>query len=402
MQLNHLSLTNFRLFSRLDMDVPASTVMLVGSNAQGKTSLLEAIYYLATFSSFHVPHDRQLINLVAAREPLAVGRLVGEYTRAARPHRLEVRLIQEPVGVNNGLRLRKEVLLDGVKRPLGESVGHFNAVIFLPQMSRIIEDGPEERRRYLNLTLGQVMPGYSTALGEYTQALTQRNALLKQLNERGGDQAQLGYWDEILSSRGAQIIAGRITALQELERLASRVHQRLTGGSEVLRIFYQPAYDPAAKPGAQYALKLDTPVDRTGIPVELIRAGFMKRLAAVRSDEITRGVTTTGPHRDEVRFLSNAIDLGDYGSRGQIRTAVLSLKLAEVDWIKERSGEWPVLLLDEILAELDTRRRLDLLNYLAGAEQALLTTTDLNLFNAEFVKSSQVWHVQAGEVIPPN
>lgn len=402
MQLNHLSLTNFRLFSRLDMDVPASTVMLVGSNAQGKTSLLEAIYYLATFSSFHVPHDRQLINLVAAREPLAVGRLVGEYTRAARPHRLEVRLIQEPVGVNNGLRLRKEVLLDGVKRPLGESVGHFNAVIFLPQMSRIIEDGPEERRRYLNLTLGQVMPGYSTALGEYTQALTQRNALLKQMNERGGDQAQLGYWDEILSSRGAQIIAGRITALQELERLASRVHQRLTGGSEVLRIFYQPAYDPAAKPGAQYALKLDTPVDRTGIPVELIRAGFMKRLAAVRSDEITRGVTTTGPHRDEVRFLSNAIDLGDYGSRGQIRTAVLSLKLAEVDWIKERSGEWPVLLLDEILAELDTRRRLDLLNYLAGAEQALLTTTDLNLFNAEFVKSSQVWHVQAGEVIPPN
>lgn len=402
MQLNHLSLTNFRLFSRLDMDVPASTVMLVGSNAQGKTSLLEAIYYLATFSSFHVPHDRQLINLVAAREPLAVGRLVGEYTRAARPHRLEVRLIQEPVGVNNGLRLRKEVLLDGVKRPLGESVGHFNAVIFLPQMSRIIEDGPEERRRYLNLTLGQVMPGYSTALGEYTQAPTQRNALLKQLNERGGDQAQLGYWDEILSSRGAQIIAGRITALQELERLASRVHQRLTGGSEVLRIFYQPAYDPAAKPGAQYALKLDTPVDRTGIPVELIRAGFMKRLAAVRSDEITRGVTTTGPHRDEVRFLSNAIDLGDYGSRGQIRTAVLSLKLAEVDWIKERSGEWPVLLLDEILAELDTRRRLDLLNYLAGAEQALLTTTDLNLFNAEFVKSSQVWHVQAGEVIPPN
>ncbi len=401
MHLTHLSLTNFRLFTRLDTDLPERILMLVGSNAQGKTSFLEAIFYLAAFSSFHVPHDRQLINMIAGREPLAVGRLVGEYIRGGRPHRLEVRIIQEPVGVNSSVRMRKEILLDGVKRSLGEAIGHFNAVIFLPQMSRIIEDGPEERRRYLNVTLGQTIHGYASALGEYTQALTQRNALLKQLNERGGDAGQLTYWDEILAGRGAQIIWQRIKAIQELERLAGRVHHNLTNQSEVLRLVYQPAYDPLPKPNGQYALKMDSTVDRSSFTLDQIRAGFLRRLEEVRSEEINRGVTTVGPHRDELRFLSNGIDLGDYGSRGQVRTAVLSLKLAEVDWIKEHSGEWPVLLLDEILAELDIRRRQDLLTYLSGTEQAILTTTDLSLFNPGFVETARVWQVQAGGITQP-
>ncbi len=398
MYLTHLSLTNFRLFARLDLDVPRRLILLVGGNAQGKTSLIEAVYYLATFTSFHVHSDRQLINFLAAHEPLAVARLVAEYQRGPTKHHLEIRVIQEHLAGNGTTRLRKEALLDGVKRPLNEIIGHFNSVIFLPHMARIFEGGPEERRRYINLAVSQVTAGYAQALSEYSQALAQRNALLKQLSERGGDPDQLIYWDEIISQRGAQIMLRRIHAIQEIERLASRIHHRLTHSKEVLRLIYQPAYEPLPQPDGQYSLALTTPIDRTGLGLEQIRQGFYDRLAASRQDEILRGFTTTGPHRDDLRFLSNGVDLGDYGSRGQIRTALLALKLAEVQWMKEKTGQWPVLLLDEILAELDTQRRADLLDFLQESEQALLTTTDLNLFTPRFVEHTETWNVESGSV----
>lgn len=397
MYLTHLSLTNFRAFARLDVNVPRRLVLLVGGNAQGKTSLLEAIYYLATFTSFHAHNDRQLINFLASQEALSVARIVAEYQRGVTAHKLEVRIILEPGG-NGSNRLRKEVLLDGAKRQLNDVIGHFNAVIFLPHMSRIIEEGPEERRRYLNLAISQAMPAYTQALTEYNQALTQRNALLKQLGERGGDADQLVYWDEIIARRGAQIIQARITTVHELERLARRIHHRLTHSSEVLRMAYQPAYDPLPQPSGQYALPMSTPVDRTGVTIEQIQQGFAQRLIAVRAEEIARGLTTVGPHRDELRFISNSVDLGDFGSRGQVRTTLLALKLAEVAWLKEKTGQWPVLLLDEILAELDHQRRKDLLEFLAEGEQSLLTTTDLSLFTPEFVSQAETWQVKSGSV----
>ena len=153
MYLTHLALTDFRLFTRLDQDVPRRMVLLVGDNAQGKTSLLEAIYYLATFTSFHAHNDRQLIHFAAAERPQGVARLVADYVRGAKKNHLEVRLIQELNGAGTPPRFRKEILLDGVKRSPSDVIGHFNAVIFLPQMTRILEQGPEERRRYLNLAL---------------------------------------------------------------------------------------------------------------------------------------------------------------------------------------------------------------------------------------------------------
>ncbi len=399
MLLKHLSLTDFRNFARLDIDLPRRAVLLVGSNAQGKTSLLEAVYFLATFTSFQTHSDRQLVNFVAAKENLAVGRIVGEYQRNGSSHRLEARLILEPVGMANGKRLRKEVLLDGVKRPLSEVVGHLNAVLFVPQMSQIIEGGPEERRRYLNLTLAQTVPAYARTLSEYSQALSQRNALLKQLNERGGDPEQLAYWDEILAERGAQLVLWRIQAVSELETLAKNIHDHLTRKNETLRLDYQPAYDPLPRPPGQMDLRFDTPIDRSGLGLNDIRDGFRKALRGLRREEIARGVTTIGPHRDELRFLATGRDLGDYGSRGQIRTALLSLKMAEVDWMKAKTGQWPIILLDEVMAELDLSRRADLLAYLGRAEQVLLTTTDLNLFTPEFVSQAEVWRVQAGKIV---
>jgi len=392
--LKRLSLTNFRNFTRLDIDVPRRSVLLVGDNAQGKTSVLEAIYFLAALTSFQTNADRQMVNFLEARKSPAVARIVGEYVRGTRSHKLEVRLILDAVGVGNGQRLRKEILLDGVKKQASDAVGKFSAVVFVPQMSQIIEGSPDERRRYLNLALAQAVPAYAGVLSDYVKALEQRNALLKALDERGGNSDQLDVWDETLSRLGAQIIQWRIAAVQELEKQAARVHLELTHGAEVLRLAYEPAYDPLPK----IALKLDAPADRSSIALKDIERGFLDRLRGLRSEEISRGVTTIGPHRDELRFLANQIDLGDYGSRGQLRTALLSLKLAEVSWIKERTTQWPVILLDEVMAELDLQRRADLLKYLGQAEQSLLTATDLNMFTPEFVEEAKVWRVKAGTV----
>ena len=399
MYLKHLSLTNFRKFTRLDLDLPRQVILLTGDNAQGKTTVLEAVYFLAAFTSFQTNSDRQIVNLdEAGKGSLTVTRLVAEYQRANRKHRIEARLILEPVGVLNVQRLRKEILLDGVKKPVNEIIGHFNAVIFVPQMSQIIEGSPDERRRYLNLALAQSVPAYARVLSEYNQAITQRNALLKALNENGGSRDQLEVWDDAVSRLGAQIILWRIEAVQRIEHLASRVHHELTHGHEILRLAYEPAFDPLPKPDGQLGLKIDTAVDRSGLSLDDIQNGFREMLYDLRNEEVARGVTTIGPHRDELRFLANDIDLGNYGSRGQIRTALLSLKLAEVNWMKERTGEWPVILLDEVMAELDVQRREDLLKYVGESEQVLFTTTDVDLFTPDFVEKAEVWRVGGGRV----
>jgi DNA replication and repair protein RecF len=397
LRITHLSLTNFRTFTRLDVEFPRRTLLLIGDNAQGKTSLLEAIFFLATFSSFHTQTDRQLISFHENHAELVVTRIVAEIEKKGKSARIEVRLILEN-GATVSPRLRKEILVDGVKKKAVDALGELNAVLFLPQMLRILEGSPEDRRRYINMVLSQIIPGYGEALSLYSRALEQRNALLKLLAERGGDQGQLDYWDDLLSEHGSRIIHARINALQDLEGLAGGIHLSLTAKSEVLRFLYQPSYDPLPLPEGQLILPMKSSADRSGYALDQIKVGFMEKLTKLRADEIQRGITTIGPHRDELRFSVNGMDLGDYGSRGQARTAILSVKLAEVEWMKARSGEYPILLLDETLAELDPARRTDLLTALDQSDQAILTATDLSHFPAEFLSKSDRWTVSAGKI----
>ena len=394
MRVQHLSLTNFRLYARLEVDLPPGPLILTGANAQGKTSLLEAVYYLATGQSHHAASDRQLINFLALREPQPFAKIVAEVTPA---RRLEIRIVQEPTNYADG-RLRKDVFVNGVKKRVSDLAGLVQVVLFLPQDLALIEGAPSDRRRYLDTALSQVDPAYNFALAEYGKVLSQRNALLKLLQEQGGAEAQLDFWDDKLSEHGALILAARAAALADLEALASAIHRDLTAGADSLRLAYHPAFDPAAAPEGQMGLPLNVPVHRTGIPVSEIQAGLLEKLRATRAEEVARGMTLSGPHRDEVRFLANGVDLGTYGSRGQARTAVLALKLAEVEWMRARCGEWPILLLDEVLAELDARRRRDLLSRVTAAEQCVMTTTDLNLFPQEFREHVAVWQVVAGQV----
>lgn len=399
MHLNHLSLTHFRNFARLDLPLPRKNVLLLGDNAQGKTSLLEAIYLLSTLTSFQTNAIWQMVNFLAAREKLSAGRIIGDYTRQDGDHRLELRLILENNGAA-GRNFRREVLLDGVKKTLNSVIGHFKAVLFIPQMSQIIEGGPDLRRRYMDLTLAQVFPAYAQTLSEYRQALTQRNALLKLLAERRGDASQLAYWDQLLAEKGARLMYWRIQALHELEEKASWIQHTLTGGDEILRLDYVPGYEPLPRPTGQFDLPLDAPIDRSGLDAAQIAAGFEKVLQKTRADAIARGVTTLGPHRDDLRILANGVDLGHYGSRGQIRTALLALKLAEVDWIQARTGEWPLILLDEVMAELDVHRREHLIEYLAPRGQVLITATQADIFPPAYRRETKIWQVEQGMISP--
>lgn len=394
MRLTRLSLTNFRAFSRLDMDMPGGIIVLAGDNAQGKTSLLEAVFFLATFTSFQTSQDSQVVNFSARQDEIPVACITAEFMKAEKPHTLELRLILQARpedGTTPGGRLRKEILLDGIKKPAAHVIGVFNAVIFIPQMMRIIDNGPDERRRYLNMTISQVVPGYADALTKYQQALTRRNALLKQLAEKPGNPDQLDYWDEMLALHGSHLIAARSLAVEDLGKLVQPVHAGLTSQSEVLRIGYQPSLTVPEVQG-------EPAVSWHRLPGDDLRQLFLKKLHATRRLDLARGVTTTGPHRDDLLFSINGQTLADYGSRGQTRTALQSLKLGEMQWMKARTGETPVLLLDETLAELDEQRRRGLLQSVANQEQAFLTTTDIELFSADFLQHCRLWHIKRGTI----
>ena len=297
------------------------------------------------------------------------------------------------------MRLRKEVLIDGVQRKLLDSVGYFNSVLFLPQMTRIIEDGPSERRKYLDRTISQAYPGYVRALSAYNQAITRRNALLKQIAEQGGSKDQLVYWDGLIAENGAVIISLRAKTIREINKKVQEKHTHLTNGQELTNIFYLSSLHSENDSGTQAQGLLENQIALKQTKIDEIKTQYLTKLFEVRDEEVRRGVTTIGPHRDDLLFSANDVDLGVYGSRGQIRTAIMALKLAEVDWLKENTGDVPVLLLDETLAELDNERRNYLLKELAANSQSIMTTTDLDLFDPDFVSQCVVWHLQDGTIL---
>lgn len=389
MRLAHLSLTDFRNFASLQIDVPPGPILMVGANAQGKTSLLEAIYYLVGASSPHTSSDRQLLRLdsVAGQE-IPVGRITAQIERRDSQLRIEIRLILETIS-DGSQRSRKQILVNGSQCRAAELYGQFNAVLFLPQDVEIVEGSPGQRRRQLDATLSQADPDYAQLMSQYGKLLTQRNALLKRLQERRGQPAELDFWDERMSGLAAQLVLRRAVFLAGLQSLAAPVHAELSRGAERLALTYQPSFpesvgDLPSGPQAQQAMAQQ----------------FVEELRERRNQQIRRGVTTFGPHRDDLSFVVDGRDLRSYGSRGQNRTAILAYKLAEIEWIKRSRGEMPVLLMDEVLAELDPDRRADLQQLVLDAPQALLTGADLAMFDADFQRRATLWQVSQGRVTP--
>ncbi len=402
MHIEHLSLTNFRNYARLEVSLPKQVpIVLYGENAQGKTSLLEAIYYLAAQRSPYTTSDRQLIHWRTEDDPIPFARLSAEVNDTrGQFNRLEITLMLEQVGATQ--RFKKVVQQNGVNKRVMDVVGLVNVVLFLPQDLALIEGSPSERRRFMDNTLSQVDAAYYDALDRYEKLLPQRNALLKRIGEKRGRVDELAYWDEQIVQHGSIVIAERQRFLRELEVGAQQAHHDLTGGKETLTLQYQPSFAPTAEDDGQMSfgvlgLDLHRQIDPATVAPQ-----FAARLTEEQRDSIARGVTLSGPHRDELRLMINGRDAGLYGSRGQARTAVMALKLAELDWMHQRTGEWPILLLDEVIAELDSKRRAYLLGRIDGRTQTLLTTTELDIFTADFLDRAAVWHVTDGQIIQGN
>ena len=423
MRILYLSLTNFRNYARLEVTLPEQPLLLRGGNAQGKTSLLEAIYLLAAGSSPLATSDRELIRWQSEAEGLPYARVWAELERRDGRRELEIALEKHTIA-NGTTRLQKSIRIDRSQKTQSDLSGKLNVVLFTPEDVDLVAGSPSGRRRYLNDALCQVDEVYSQALGRYTQALRQRNAALRHVRDKRGDPDQLAPFEKVLARNGVIIARRRRTFIDDLSGRVKRVHQQLTGGSEWLRLDYEPNFDPIAPPMLRHQMGMDlrepspglsqvasrgiAEVERRPLPNasldELVEA-YGKVLVERRREEIARGVTVFGPHRDEVRFTAGSpalgtheVDLGTYGSRGQQRTAVLSLKLAELEWMRKETRETPVLLLDEVLAELDRNRRAYLLEQVNSVEQAILTATDPEMFSADFLDRSAVWQVKGGIV----
>jgi DNA replication and repair protein RecF len=386
MRLEHLSLHNFRNYVRLELDLPRGITVLYGDNAQGKTNLLEAIYYLATSRSPLAGNDRELVNWLAPEnEVLPYTRLEARLSRGNGPRRLEITLQQQNNASSSGARYQKRVRINGVAKRVLDLLGQLNVVLFEPEDVALVTGSPSRRRRYLDATLCQIDTHYCHHLSRYNRIVTQRNALLKDLRERGGRPDELEFWNDKLVEHGTYVVARRATFLDRLDRLARDRHADLTSRTERMDTQYQPSVE----------LDQDEPARRS---TETIRQAFAAQLISLIRREIAAGMTLIGPHRDEVRFIINGSDAGVFASRGQQRTTVLSIKLAEVELMRQETGERPVLLLDDVLSELDAHRQPILLQLAQEAEQALITTTHLRAFPASFLVQVHVLQVAAGRL----
>jgi DNA replication and repair protein RecF len=263
----------------------------------------------------------------------------------------------------------------------------------------------------MNDAISQVDESYSEALSRYTKALRQRNAALRHVRDERGNPAQLNPFERVLARTGVEIATRRRAFIDGLSSRVKRIHEQLTGDAEWLRLDYLPNFDPDAPAILKARVGMDASApDVSGDQGDLDRLArvYEEALIERRSEEIARGVTVFGPHRDEIRFIAGSpalgtheVDLGTYGSRGQQRTAVLSLKLAELRWMQDQTRESPVLLLDEVLAELDKARRAYLLEHVNDVEQAILTATDVEMFSGTFLEQAVIWEVKGGLVHQP-
>jgi DNA replication and repair protein RecF len=377
--------------------------LLHGDNAQGKTNLLEAIYYLATTRSPQAERDRQLINWDAddPAEPLVVGRLVAQLATDQGDIELEMRLIRY---LNRGNpSFRREALVNRRKVRLMDLIGNLRVVLFLPADVQIITGSPSQRRRYINITLCQTDRDYCRALSDYNKTLEQRNALLRRIAETGSGMDVLPIYDENLAKLGSQIFLKRAFFITKLAVEAQRVHfEELTDGKETLALQYLPRLHEGSNSRANQDANKQAIEDYKWLQDQnnwdQLFERFLGELAKIRDGEIASGRTRIGPHRDDWRLWVNGRELSAYGSRGQQRSGILAIKLAEILWMESQTDEKPVLLLDEVVAELDETRRALILGAVTNASQSILTATDPGMFTNSFLDQAALMTVDAGRI----
>jgi DNA replication and repair protein RecF len=357
--LRRLQLRNHRNYAHLDISMEPGVNVFIGANGQGKTNLLEAVAMLALSAS---PRARREVELVGPVAPAA--RIEAEVESLGRRMEVTIALAVE------GARAHRTIEVDGVRRRAVDLPGHFRVTLFWPDDLGLIKAGPEQRRRFLNQLLVQVEPGYARALSGLRRILEQRNSLLKRIAAGEEVPGVLEVWSQELVRVGNEVVDARAAAVRELAPEAARCHAEI-GGGERLEIEYLG-------------------------PPEDLAAAVQNSLA----EDLRRGSTSVGPHRDDVRVLLDGRDARGYASQGQQRTAVVSLKLAEAELVARRTGERPVLLLDDVLSELDLERRGALLRQVGNGGQVVITSVDVGPFPPELIAGASVRCVEAGQVLP--
>ncbi len=393
MYLSRLSLSEFRNYRQLELTLGRGLFLFYGDNAQGKTNLLEAVALLATASSFHASNDREVVNWYA---PDHVAHVTGNLQRGSAELQLEV-IIFDPTppemsdNASTGrqpLELpantpRKRLKLNTVPKKTMDMIGQMKVVLFAPTDLHLVDGSPEERRRFLDRALCQVQPRYCQTLVRYRKIVTQRSALLKRVRDHQEDPRMLDYLDEQLTTLANLIIYERQHMITALNQQADGFQKAISGGQEHLQIVYRPSF------------KLDPAWTLAETP-ERYRA----QLRDARKKEIMQGVCLLGPHRDDLEFQVNGVNMLTYGSRGQQRTSALSTKLAELAFMRASTGDEPLLLLDDVFSELDQARREYLLQQVIQHEQVLITTTDLANFPPAILAQAHTFHVVEGQVQP--
>jgi DNA replication and repair protein RecF len=358
-RLRRLRLKNHRNYAQLDLTPGAGVNVFIGPNGHGKTNLLEAVAMLALSSSPRARRDFELVG------PVAPGsRIEAEVESGGTRRELAITLDVE------GDRARRTIEVDGARRRAFDLPGNFRVTLFWPDDLGLVKGGPELRRRFLNQMLVQVEPGYARALAGLRRVLEQRNTLLKRIAAGEGGEDMLEAWNLELVQVGAQVAAARARAVRELEPDAARCHAEIAAGERLQ-------------------------IDYVGPPENLAEA-VNNSLA----EDLRRGTTSVGPHRDDVRVVLDGHDARSFASQGQQRTAVVSLKLAEAALLERRTNERPVLLLDDVLSELDSDRRAALLREIASGGQVIVTSVEAGPFPPDLIAHAMVWTVTEGKIEP--
>ncbi|MHB8514404.1 MAG: DNA replication/repair protein RecF [Dehalococcoidia bacterium] len=387
MHLRQLQLVHFRNYERQELRLAPGPVLFLGENAQGKTNLLEAVFLLAAGRSERASSDADYIGWSARGEPQPFARVAATAVRASGDVSVELTVVGRD-GPRGTLAAAKRYKLNGVARRASDAVGAITAVLFTTDDMELVKGAPAGRRRYLDVMLSQADRAYLRALQRYTKVVTQRNALLRRIQDGASRADELAYWDEQLAGDGALLLVARAQAVARLAGHAAEAHGRLSDERERLGLAYEPRFVEGWPPARIAAA---APAD--------VASALLARLEATHARDTAAGVTLVGPHRDDLSMTLGGEPAGAFASRGQQRTAALALRLAEARLLFERSGERPVLLLDDVLSELDAARRASVLGVI-DAEQVLITGTDADRFDPAFVARAQVYDVRAGHAAP--
>lgn len=366
--LESIHLTNYRNYEEATATFENKVNLILGENAQGKTNVMEAIYVLAMAKSHRTSNDKDLI------------RWEKDYAK------IEGRVLKNQGSIPLQLVISKK----GKKaksnhieqQKLSQYIGNMNVVMFAPEDLNLVKGSPMIRRRFIDMEIGQVSPVYMYDLSQYQKILHQRNQYLKQLQtKKQSDETMLDIFTEQLAEVAAKIIKKRFEFLGLLQKWAEPIHKGISRGLETLQI--------------EYKTQLDVSKD---IDLSKMKEVFINLFSKIKMREIDRGITLAGPHRDDLILYVNGKDVQTFGSQGQQRTTALSLKLAEIELIKSEIGEYPILLLDDVLSELDDYRQSHLLNTIQGKVQTFVTTTSIDGIDHSTLKEATTFEVIKGTI----